>query len=81
MTAPVAASIAPPGVDHAATIGALNAKASSTVAMPIASDSAINPDAASASLAPTAVNPLSTTANELAKPTKAMTKPVAMGAA
>ena len=48
-------------------------------ATPIAIASAIRPDAACASLAPTADSPLRTTANELAKPTKAATTPAATG--
>ncbi len=48
-------------------------------ARPIAIDSAISPDAACAWSAPTDCNPLSTTANELAKPTKAATSPAMMG--
>src|SRR5580704_8205141 len=69
--APVAASNAAPGVDQAEDTGMRVQTLSTTPARPIAIDSATRPEAACASLAPTATSPLSTTANELAKPTKA----------
>src|SRR5579863_4816084 len=46
--------------------------------MPMAIDSAIRPEAASASLAPIAVRPLSTTGKDEAKPTKEATRPATM---
>ena len=48
-------------------------------ATPIAIESAMSPDAASTSLAPTAVNPLRMTAKDEAKPTKPVTRPAATG--
>ena len=77
--APVAASSAAPGVDHAAAIGMRVARLSTMPATPMAIASAIRPEAACASLAPTAESPLRTTANELAKPTKAATTPATTG--
>ncbi len=50
-------------------------------AIPIAIDSAIRPDAASASVAPTAASPLRTTAKDEANPTKAATRPAVIGCA
>src|ERR1700677_712577 len=79
--APVAASSAAPGRDHAPEISIRNHKLDTMPASPIAIESIIKPDAACASLAPTAVKPLSTTAKELAKPTKAVTTPAPMGTA
>ena len=80
VAAPVAASSAAPGVDQAPEIGMRNQRLSTMPAIPIAIESAIKPDAACASLAPTAVRPFRTTAKELAKPTKALATPAAMGA-
>src|SRR5271167_2214134 len=53
VAAPVAASSAAPGVDQAAEIGMRNQRLSTMPAIPIAIESAIKPDAACASLAPT----------------------------
>ena len=69
------ASNAAPGVDHATEIGNRVFKLRNRPQMPIAIETAIRPDAASASEAPTARNPCTTTANELAKPTKAASNP------
>ena len=80
LTAPVAASSAAPGVDHAEEIGMRNHRLSTTPASPMAIASAIRPEAACASFAPAASRPRSTTAKELAKPTKAVTRPAATGA-
>ena len=79
--APVAASSAAPGSDQAPEIGIRNQRLNTMPASPIAIESIIRPDAACASLAPTAVKPLSTTAKELAKPTKAVTTPAPIGTA
>ena len=48
-------------------------------AIPIVIDSAINPEAACASVAPTAVSPLRITAKDEAKPTKAVMIPATIG--
>src|SRR5271170_4747947 len=71
---------AAPRSDQAPEIGMRNQRLSTMPASPIAMESAIKPDAACASLAPTDVRPLRTTAKELAKPTKAAATPAAMGA-
>ena len=77
--APVAARSAAPGVDQAAEIGMRDAKLRPMPATPMAIDKAIRPDAASPSLAPTAVSPLMMTAKEEANPTKAATMPATTG--
>src|SRR5580698_2915828 len=71
LTAPVVANKAAPGVDQATEIGMRDHRLNTMPASPIAMESAISPEAASASLAPTAVSPFRMTAKELAKPTKA----------
>ena len=73
-TAAVASSAAP-GVDHAMVIGIFRRQLNSTQPRPIVRQSANNPDAACASDAPTARSPVSTTANELVKPTSPQTTP------
>src|SRR5208337_3846728 len=77
--APVAARSAAPGVDQAAEIGMRDARLRPMPATPMAIDRAIRPDAASPSLAPTAVSPLMMTAKEEANPTKAVTMPATTG--
>ena len=76
-TAPVVASSAAPGVDHAIVTGIRPRNANTMPQPPIATDSTISPDAASACVAPTATKPRTMTANELAKPTKADSTPAA----
>src|SRR6185437_3533652 len=73
--APDAASSAAPGVDHAMLIGSRRQKLTRMAQTPIATASAIRPDAASAWDAPTAINPCRTTAKEEAKPTNAASTP------
>ncbi len=74
-TAPVAASSATPGVDHATVIGMRYRDASTTHPMPTTSVMASSPLAACAGDAPTARRPVRTTANVLVKPTRAVTTP------
>src|SRR3984957_20670109 len=66
LTAPVVASKAAPGVDQAPDVGMRDHRLSTMPTRPIAMASAISPEAASASVAPTAVSPLRMTAKELA---------------
>jgi hypothetical protein len=73
---PVAASSAPPGVDHAMLMGSRVIAERTMAQRPTETDSAISPDAASKSVAPTPFSPCSTTAKELAKPTKAVSRPM-----
>ncbi|GGM30104.1 hypothetical protein GCM10007977_034220 [Dactylosporangium sucinum] len=74
-TGPVAASRAAPGVDHAMLIGMRYRSPSPIATTPIPTQSASSPDAAWAGVAPTARRPASTTVNELAYPTTALTSP------
>src|SRR5690606_7887553 len=74
--APAVAINAPPGVDQAIETGSRVQALSTMAHTPIETESAINPEAASKSLAPTPFNPCSTTAKELAKPTKAVRQPM-----
>ena len=73
--AAVAASSAAPGVDQATLTGRRSRSDSRMPASPIATDSAISPEAACAGLAPTATSPCSTTAKEDAKPTNPASSP------
>ena len=75
-TAPELASSAAPGVDQAMETGRRVATLSTMAQTPIDTESAISPEAACASVAPTPVRPCSTTAKELAKPTKAVSRPM-----
>src|SRR5687768_1889129 len=69
------ASSAAPGVDQATLIGIRVRRLSNSPHSPIAIDSAIRPEAASACDAPTALRPCTITATELAMPTKAESRP------
>jgi hypothetical protein len=71
------ASKAAPGVDHAMLTGILRAKLSKMPHNPMATPTAIKPDVAWACVAPMASKPFTTTANELAKPTKDAIAPAA----
>jgi hypothetical protein len=77
--APVAARRAAPGVDHAEEIGIRDRTLMITPARPMAIARAVNPEAACVSDAPTAISPLSTTANEDANPTNAVRIPAEIG--
>ena len=77
--APALTRSAAPGVDHANEIGMRNQKPSTMHVKPAARHSAKRPEAACASVAPTARNPAMTSANELAKPVIAAIKPAEMG--
>ena len=74
-TTPVVANKAAPGVDQATLTGMRVFRLKMIPPRPIAIDNAMRPEAASASLAPTAFSPCTTTAKELAKPTKAASAP------
>jgi hypothetical protein len=67
---------AAPGVDHAAVIGILVIIPKTMPATPIAMAPAINPLEACSGLAPTAIRPPTTTANELANPTTEAISPI-----
>jgi hypothetical protein len=69
------ASSAPPGVDQAMLIGSRYQRLSNIAHTPIATASAISPDAASAGDAPTEVKPFRMTANDDANPTNAANTP------
>ena len=71
------ASKAEPGVDHAMLTGILRNRLSTMPHNPIATPTAINPDVACACVAPMASKPFTTTAKELAKPTKDAIAPAA----
>ena len=66
---------AAPGVDQATLIGIHVRRLRKTPHNPIAIDSAMRPDAASADDAPAPFKPCTITAKELAMPTKAESKP------
>ena len=78
-TGPVATSSAAPGVDQAIAIGIRCRSPSQVAQIPAATLTVSSPEAAWASLAPTARSPASTTVNELAKPTTAVTTPASTG--
>ena len=77
--AAVPASSAAPGVDHASVIGIRYRRDKNAIPIDITRHSANNPEAACSEDAPTARNPVSTTANELVKPTSAVTTPAIIG--
>ena len=66
---------AAPGVDHAMLIGILVRRLKKIPLNPIATATAVSPDAACDCVAPTAKNPFTTIANELAKPTNDASEP------
>lgn len=74
--APELASSAAPGVDQAMLTGNRVVRLSTMAQSPIEIDSTVNPEAACPGVAPTACNPCSTTAKELANPTKAVRQPI-----
>ena len=74
--APDVARRAAPGVDQAMLIGSFVLSDKTIAQSPMERDSAINPDAACSGVAPTAVNPCKTTANELADPTNPANRPM-----
>ena len=80
-TAPVAASRATPGVDHATVMGMRKRPASTMHPMPTTIEIASSPLAAWAGEAPTVRRPVSTTAKVLVKPTRAVTTPATSGRA
>ena len=69
------ASKAAPGVDHAMLIGSRRHRLNPIAHVPIATDSAINPEAACDGVAPIAVSPFNTTENDDANPTNAASTP------
>ncbi|MCY1241060.1 hypothetical protein D9M72_539430 [compost metagenome] len=75
-TTPALASSAAPGVDQAMLTGSRVMALMTIAQTPMEIDNAISPEAACASLAPTPVRPCNTTAKELAKPTKAISRPM-----
>ena len=74
-----ASNTAAPGVDHAKASGRRNHSAATMFVIATAKQIAKSPEAASASVAPTAKSPAMTSANELAKPEIAATNPAEMG--
>ena len=78
-TAPVEASSAPAGVDQAAETGCFSRKEKNRPASPIAIDTAMSPEPASAGVPPAIVRPCTMTAKEPTKPTKAATHPATTG--
>jgi hypothetical protein len=75
-TAPELASKAAPGVDQATLTGSRVERLMTIAQTPREIESAIRPEAAWASLAPTPARPWRMTAKELAKPTKAVSMPM-----
>ena len=69
------ASSAAPGVDHAIVIGIRVRQAKRMQPRPIVTDTIARPEAAWLGDAPSALRPVSTTANEPVKPTTADTMP------
>lgn len=78
-TAPAPASRAAPGVDQARVIGIRYRRESQSIPNAWVTHRTSSPDAASVASAPTAARPVSTTANELVKPTRAVTMPALIG--
>ena len=76
---PAATSSAAPGVDHANEIGIFSQKLRMMQMSPTTRHSANRPEAACASVAPTARRPAMTRANDVAKPVIAATMPAEMG--
>ena len=73
------ASRAAPGVDQATVTGARLHQDKAIQARPTVTDRAISPDAAWVGVAPILASPASTTANDDAKPTTAVTTPARIG--
>ncbi len=78
-TAPVLASSAAPGVDQASVSGIRCRRTSQRTPSPWVAQSASSPEAASDGVAPTARSPVSTTADELVNPTRAVRIPASTG--
>src|SRR6478735_7501460 len=76
-----AASSAAPGVDQAMVTGIRRRHEKSTQPSPIVTQSTSRPEAACSGSAPTARSPVSTTANELVKPTSPQTTPASTACA
>ena len=78
-TTPVLASSAAPGVDQASVSGIRCRRTSQSMPSAWVAQSASSPEAASDGVAPTARSPVSTTADELVNPTRAVRIPASTG--